>query len=161
MQEQTKDYAKLYKDDIAPVPQTRRSTKALDGAPVPRRHREANMGIDPMELHSALRNLPQANNYAMLTLNQHFNEVFPKKTYKVYIIYMENGKEDGETYLVRIDRNNLRAVKEKMPIKGNFRLFFSINDKQFEEVEDDEAPLPCIERDGSRIIRCRVFKLRY
>lgn len=162
MEEKTKDYSKVYLEETPPPPQTRRTiTKNLDGAHIYRRHREAGIGIDPNDLTSALYNLSAAQHkaYAINTLQQHYSAVFQKKnkqTYKVYMNYIDEGFKK-ETYLVRIDRNTLRDVKNKLPIKGDYRLFFTHNGNECEEVEDDDATLPYVEKDGAFVIYCRLF----
>lgn len=156
-----KDYSSVYcEEKPQPVPATRGAIKTLDGSFTARRHRES--GIDPNDLVSRLYNLSREQHkaYAMNTLQQHYSNVFQKRnkqqTYKVCIDYMDNGQQ-RERYLVRIQRNILREVKAKLPIKGDYRLFFIHAGNECEEVEDDESILPYHEKDGAFVIYCRAF----
>lgn len=155
-----KDYSTVYREEKPPVPATRGATKALDGSFPARRHRES--GIDQNDLLRKLLSISkdQQNQYAMNTLQQHYTDVFHKRnkqTYKVCIDYMENGRQK-ERYLVRIERNTLRDVKVKLPIKGHYRLFFNFAGNQnWEEVEDEDSVLPYNEKDGAFVIHCRAF----
>lgn len=149
-------------EDMAPVPATRATNKRLDGSFVQRRHRESS-GIDPNELVYKLHNLSKEQHraYAMDSLRQHYNSVFQnrrKPTYKVYITYHNNEPNNQNlTYLVRVERNTLREVKKKLPMKGSFRFFFIRNADEAEEVEDEELELPFHEKEGSFSVYCRVF----
>lgn len=146
-------------EDMTPVPATRASGKKLDGGFAPRRHRESG-GIDPNELVYRLHNLSKEEHhmYAMDSLKQHYNSVFQKRrqrvAYKVYLTYYTNGER--ETYIVRVERNRLRDVKNQLPIKGSFRFFF-IHDNEAEEIEDEEVSLPYCDKDGNLAIYCRLF----
>lgn len=156
-----KDYSSVYCEEKAPVPATRGTTKTLDGSYRPRRHREAG-GIDPKDLLPRLYHLSQEQTsaYANHALHQHYNSVIlmrNRQTYKVYINYLDDGKK-SETYLVRVGKNTLRDVKAKLPIKGEYRLFFIHPGDECEEVEDDDSSLPYHEVGGDFTIYCRVFK---
>jgi len=143
----------------------RASVRKLDGRFTPRRHRESAGGVDPNELIYKLQNLTREdhNVYAMHTLHQHYNSVLQKRkkpTYKVYLTYVttaSDGKLERETYIVRVERNTLREVKSKLPIKGTFRFFFT-NENEAEEIEDEDLSLPYREKDGSYAIYCRLFQ---
>lgn len=156
-----KDYSNVYKEERAPVPATRGANKSfVDGSIALRRNPEPG-GIDPNELSLRLFNLSKEQHkaYAINTLQQHYTTVFQnrsKQTYKVYINYFDNNRPK-EVYLVRVSKNVLREVKAKMPIKGDYRLFFIHPQNECEEVEDDDSILPYHEKDGTFNIYCRVF----
>ena len=162
MMEVPKDYSNVYKEEQSPVPATRASARKLfiDGSVSHRRAPEPG-GIDPKELSARLFNLSKEQHrvYAFQTLQQHYTSVFQnrtKKTYRVYLNYFENNRPK-EVYLVRVNKNILREVKAKMPIKGDYRLFFIHAQNECEEVEDDDSTLPYQEKDGNFNIYCRVF----
>lgn len=155
-----KNYSNVYCEERAPKPAIRgttSSTKTLDGSFSTRRHRESVGGINPNDLLPRLYHLSQEqqNSYSIITLRQQFKLIQErnKQTYKVYINYWDK----KETFLVRTERNTLRDVKTKLPIKGDYRLFFIHPGNECEEVEDDECTLPYHEKEGSFIIYCRVF----
>lgn len=151
-----KDYSSLYCEDKPPVPSTRgRPYKSLDGSFVPQKHREQ---LDLRQVVAKLENLPKDCHsvYAMDTLNKHYSNVFVnrrKAGFKVYINYCE----EKDTYVVRTENNTLRAVKDKLPKRGNHRYFFKQLDNTCEEVELEDSIVPYHEKDGSRQIYCQVF----
>lgn len=170
-----KVYSDFCEEKTPPKPAARVSTNRIasaktssfDGLHTIRRHVEYK-GINPDELSKRLARLTQGQhksyvNYpsqehrdcAIKTLRDHYSSFSKRElpSYKVYINYFDI----KETYLVRVKSNLLRDVKMKLPIKGNYRLFFIHNGNECEEVEDDEAALPYIEKDGAFVIYCRVF----
>ncbi|CAA3033053.1 Hypothetical predicted protein [Olea europaea subsp. europaea] len=164
-----KNYSNVYNEETAPVPASRsihslNSTKGrMDGECLWRRRRETGGGIDLNELLPKLQNLSkeQHKSYADSTLRQHYNDIFQKpkarSTYKVGIEYMENGQHK-DRYLVKVERNTLEDVKAKLPIKGNYRLFFTHAGNECEEIEDDKSSVPVQRRNNEFYIHCRVFK---
>jgi hypothetical protein len=184
MEEIPKNYSDVYSEDLPPpVPATRSSrpgsTKGLrrnlDGESQCRRRRELGGGIDLNELLPRLDTLSRErqNAYADSTLRQHYNDVFSRRgaaghqnhqapsrpRYKVGIEYVEQSGRQRDRYLVKVERNTLEDVKAKLPIKGNYRLFFSdATGNECEEIEDDEAPVPFQRRNNEFYIHCRVFK---
>lgn len=156
-----KDYSSVYREERTPVPATRGASKSLDGSFAPRRHRESGKEIDFNELKIKLTSLSEEQHkaYAIKTLQQHYDEnIVNRKSakFKVCIEYF-GGKDGRERYVVGVDRNTLRDVKHKMPIKGDFRVFVFHARDQFEEVEDDNTILPYHENEGRLNIHCRVF----
>lgn len=175
-----KNYSNYYCEERAPVPAARSTTttatnqapaaatgtqqqqpptKALDGAFSTRRHREMGQGgINPADLLPKLYHLSkeQSKAYAINTLQQHYNSVFQKRNHRRYKVYI-NYWDKKETFLVRIEKNTLREVRSKLPIKGEYRLFFIHPGNECEELEDNEAQLPYHEKDGVFNIYCRVF----
>lgn len=151
-----------------PVPSTRgRTYKSLDGSFVPPKHREQT--VDSQQVAAKLgAHLAKENNsaYAIDTLNKHYSSVFVagRKTdrsrseaeFKVYIQYF-NEKET--TYVVKVDRNTLKAVRNKLPKRGNFRFFFKQSDGTCEEVESDDAFVPFHEKESSKQIYCQLFPM--
>ena len=141
-----KDYGSLY-----------REPKKIDGVYKPPTHREF---IDPNQLYAKLSNLSKKDreSYAIDTLQKHYNSVFQAKPdYRVYINYFDDRQAESIAYLVRIEKNKLREVRQKLPLKGNYRLFFKNTNNHCEEVEEDEAVLPFHEKDGCLNIYCHVF----
>lgn len=159
--EQPKNYSSLDSEvRPQPVPASRsRLGKPLDGSFSARRHRESNLDIHVLSEKLSYLSREQRDEYARHTLKTHYSEVFQKKrqeqNYKVCIDYMDG--QQKERYLVRTSKNSLRDVKAKLPIKGNYRLFFIHSNNECEEVEDDEAVLPYHEKDGAFVIYCRAF----
>jgi len=147
-----------------PIPSTRGRApyKTLDGSFVPPKHREQT--VDLRQVVAKLENLPKENHsaYAMDTLNKHYSSVFVNRRksnqvsrggYKAYIQY----HDEKDTYVVRVERNTLKAVRDKLPKRGNYRYFFKQLDNTCEEVESDESTVPFHEKDNSRQIYCQVF----
>lgn len=159
MEEQTKDYSKVYCEDRPPLPPMRRTVSSKpwgesDGVRA-KPHRET--PVDLQAVVEKLRNLPSQRQYALDSMNQHFSSVFTERRkpsiFKAYINY----REDKETYVVRVERNTLRTIKSKLPRRGNYRYFFKQPDSTCEEFESDDAAVPYIEKDGQRQIYCQVF----
>ena len=126
--------------------------------------RQCESTVDLRAVVAKLQNLPQENHraYAMDTLNKHYSSVFVNRRksnqvsrggYKAYIQY----HDEKDTYVVRVERNTLKAVRDKLPKRGNYRYFFKQLDNTCEEVESDESTVPFHEKDNSRQIYCQVF----
>lgn len=157
-----------------------------DGESQWRRRREFGGGIDLNELLPKLDTISreQQKIYADSALKQHYNDVFSRRSqaaiepipsfsyqagpskqtkqhqqqpYKVGIEYVEQNGQQLDRYLVKVQRNTLEEVKAKLPIKGNYRLFFS-NGDECEEIEDNDEPVPVQKRNNGLYIHCRVFK---
>lgn len=136
--------------------------KWSDGANANKRQCEST--VDLRAVVAKLQNLPQENHraYAMDTLNKHYSSVFTnrrrsdkveKAGFKAYIQYFD----EKDTYVVRVERNTLKAVRDKLPKRGDYRYFFKQLDNTCEEVESDGSFVPFHEKDGSRQIYCQVF----
>lgn len=160
-----KDYS--CEDVPPPVPAARvTGHRKVIGYSVPRRHLESG-GIDPIELMSKLQNLDDElhRQKALKSLRQH-HSVWSRRrqenriTYKFYLTYISmnyNGRHDRDTYIVRGQSNTLRELKARLPMKGSYRYFFTTAGEGNEEIEDDDAALPYIERDGNLSIYCHLF----
>lgn len=139
--------------------------KSLDGSHATPYHRE--QSVDLMKVVAKLNQLPKDNHhaYAMDTLNKHFSTVFTNRRrfndqkeqqkigFRVYIQY--SGEKD--TFVVRAEQNTLKAIRDKMPKRGNYRYFFRSRDSTCEELEFDESTVPYHEKDGQKQIYCQVF----
>lgn len=145
--------------------QNRNTLKSLDGSHVAPKHREQSP-IDLMQVVAKLEQLPKENHraYAMDTLNKHYSSVFNNRKrpefkervgFRVYIQY--SGEKD--TYVVKVERNTLRAIKDKMPKRGNYRYFFRSQDSTCEELEFDDSIVPHHDVDGQKQIYCQVFPI--
>lgn len=150
-----KNYSSMYREDKPPIPSIRiRPYKSLDGSHAPPKHHEQ---LDLRKVVAKLQNLPRANHsaYAMDTLNKHYSSVFVnrKSSFKAYIKYFD----EKETYQVTIATNCLRAVKDKMPKKGDYRYFFRGEENVWEEIESDESQVPYEEKGNAKQIICQVF----
>lgn len=146
-----------------PIPSTRgRPYKTLDGSFVQPKHRE--QSIDLLQVVAKLESLPKENHqaYAMDSLHKHYSSFVNRRKsstqagYKVYIQYTD----EKDTFVVRVEKNTLKAVRDKMPKRGNYRYFFKRLENTCEEVEFDEATVPFYEKDGSKQIYCQVFPLQ-
>lgn len=100
--------------------------------------------------------------YALETLSKHYSSVFSnrRKTdnkkealFKAFIQY----SEENDTYVVRVEKNTLRSVKDKLPKRGNYRFFFKQLDGTCEEIELDESIVPYHVKGESKYIYCQVF----
>lgn len=134
----------------------------LDGAKSIRPTSECT--VDLRAVAAKLQNLPQENRsaYAIDTLNKHYSSVFTNRRksdhldspiFKAYIQYFD----EKDTYVVRVNRNTLGAVRDKLPKRGNYRYFFKQLDDTCEEVELDESTVPYHEKAESKHIYCQVF----
>lgn len=120
--------------------------------------------IDLDQLSAKLQVL-SAEKIANKALNEHYSSYTERKkhdkleraNYKVYIQY----SDDHTTFVVRVDRPTLKAVKDKLPKRGNYRYFFRINDKTSEEFEYDGATVPFHEKDNQKQIYCKLFPAEY
>lgn len=139
--------------------------KSLDGSHVAPKHREQ-QSIDLMKVVAKLQQLPKENHraFAMDTLSKHYSSVFTNRKrhdqkeragFRVYIQY--SGEKD--TFVVRVEQNTLRAIRDKMPKRGNYRYFFRSQDSTCEEHEVDGSVVPYHDRDGQKQIYCQVFPL--
>lgn len=151
-----KDYSSVYREDEKPVPSAR-PHKALDGSHVLHRHREQ---LDLRQVVAKLQNLATENHsaYAMDTLNKHYSSVFVNRkpsNFKAYIKY----PDERETYVVRLNNNTLRDIKDKLPKKGNFRYFFRGEENVCEEVESDSSDVPYEEKGNIQQIYCQLFPM--
>lgn len=162
MGEKPKNYSLVYGEDngnmlvsSSNVPPTVSKISRLDGIAIAPRHPEQ---VDLRQVVQRLEGLSKENHqaYAIDAVNKHYYSVFPSTMgpyYKVFIQY----PDEKETYVVRVSRNTLRAVKEKLPKKGHLRFFFKQADATHEEVESEDATVPFYEKGGTKQIYCRVF----
>lgn len=145
-----------------PVPSTRaRPYKSMDGSFVQPKHRE--QSIDLLQVVAKLESLPKENHraYAMESLHKHYSSFVNRRKsnqaeragYRAYIQY----HDEKDTYVVRVENNTLKAVRDKLPKRGNYRYFFKRLGNTCEEVEFDEALVPLYEKDGLKQIYCQVF----
>lgn len=134
----------------------------LDGAKSIKPTNES--GLDLKLVVEKLQHLAQENRnaYAIDTLNKHYTSVFTsrrksehndKQVFKAYIHY----ENEQDTYVIRVNRNTLKAVRDKLPKRGNYRYFFKQLDNTHEEVESDESTVPYHEKAESKHIYCQVF----
>lgn len=127
--------------------------KTFDGR-IPTQKREST--LDTALLFAKLKQLEDADrksNYAMHTLNEHYKTVF---NYRVCIKY----HDDKYAYIVRVTQNTLKAVRDKLPIRGMYRYFFRGEDNEHIEIEDENAIVPYEDgKDGQKHIYCHVFPL--
>lgn len=154
-----KDYSRMYSEDSNDA-----IHKRLDGAhQAPKQVREQaglnNQSVDLQKVVAKLNQLPREDHsvYARDTLRNHYSSVFirRRRDYKVHIQYFV----EGQTYVVRTSQNTLAAVREKMPIRGNYRYFFRLHENTCEEIESNESKVPYHEKDGQKLIYCQVFPL--
>lgn len=104
---------------------------------------------------------------ALRTLNEHYSTVFKqtrnsnetrqqfKCNYRVCVKY----HNEKDIYVIHIHHNTLKAVRNKLPIRGEFRYFFRDQDNQNVEIESDDAKLPIHDSEGRKQIYCQVFKI--
>lgn len=146
--------------------------KTLDGGFIAPKHREKatvdlRKVVEKLNLYSKENDV---NAHSMDTLNHHYSSVFrnrrrtmsteqsvkEKRAYRVFIQY----SGEKETYVVKVDQNNLKSIKNKMPIKGNYRYFFrSRDDITCEELEYDSSIVPYHDKDNQKHIYCQVFPI--
>lgn len=149
-----------------PIPSSRgRPYKTLDGSFVQPKHREQCVNKDLLQVVAKLESLPKENHraYAMDSLLNHYSSFVNRRKsnqaeeagFRVYIQY----SDEKDTYVVRVHKNTLKAVRDKLPKRGNYRYFFKRRENTCEEVEFDEATVPFYERGGSKQIYCQVFPL--
>lgn len=105
---------------------------------------------------------------ARSTLNMHYNSTIriprqKKDEYKVYIRYIrfdERGAPSPhkDVYVVRVDHNTLRKVKDKLPnYRSNMRFFFkAARSELYYEEELDNNLIEYTEKNGMRFIHCEV-----
>lgn len=132
----------------------------FDGRQVAPKHREQ---LDLAMVVAKLKQLPKEDSraYAMGTLNEHYTSFTNRRrvdqnertSFRVCIQY--SGEKD--TYVVRVNQNTLKAIKDKMPKRGNYRYFFRSRDLTCEELESDDSMVPYHEKDGRKLIYCQVF----
>lgn len=151
-----------------PVPSSRgRPYKSLDGSFMQPKHREqSSVNKDLLQVVAKLENLSKENHraYAMDSLLKHYSSFVNRRKsnqaeqsgYRVYIQY----SDEKDTYVVRVEKNTLKAVRDKLPKRGNYRYFFKRRENTCEEVEFDDATVPFYERDGSKQIYCQVFPIQ-
>lgn len=141
-------------------------SKPLDGSCAPPQYRESYK----IDLNLVAERLKSIDSLSRNTLTEHYYTVFPRRgnilthenqpnnenrdNYRVYIEY--SGEKD--TYVVKVNHNSLKAIKNKMPVKGHYRYFFrSCEDTTYDELESDTSIVPYHDKDGQRHIYCRVF----
>lgn len=154
--ETPKDYSNIFCEDVKPpVPSLRGHNKQhrqfpiLEGA---RSNKQIESTIDLREVVAKLQSLPRV--YAMNTLNEHYSSYRRKKSgFKAYVQYYD----EKDTYVVRVDSNTLKAIRDKLPKIGNYRYFFKQLDNTCEEVESENSLVPYHEKEDSRMIYCHIF----
>ena len=152
------------------MPRSKQPYKSLDGAYARPVHQELqdffnNVRSKPQQ---QVKQQPSRDLIGFDILNRHFDTVFKQRislvSYKVFIQYFKfdsagNQRPLGETYVVRVERNTLGYVKQKLPNKRpGFRFFFKDQNNTYEEVEDDNLPVPYREKDSIRNIYCQVIQ---
>lgn len=155
-------------DNITSKQTLRSMYKSLDGTNTRPEHRELQAFFK--QVNSKLNQTPDSNSTSSPSigidvLKKHYNSVFThRKHYKVFVQYFKfdsdgNKRTLDDIYAVRIDKNSLRQIKDKIPHrKANFRYFFK--DRRCtcdEEYEIDESEVPYREKDGFRLIQCQVL----
>lgn len=132
----------------------------FDGCPSVPKHREQ---LDLAMLVAKLKQLPKEDSraYAMGTLSEHYTSFTSRRRvdqkqrtgFRVCIQYLD----EKDTYIVRSEQSTLRAIKDKMPKRGNYRYFFRSLDSTYEELEFDDSPVPYHDKDGRKQVYCQVF----
>lgn len=132
----------------------------FDGCQAAPKHREQ---LDLAMLVAKLKQLPKEDSraYAMGTLSEHYTSFTSRRKvdqieragFKVYIQYLD----EKDTYIVRSEQSTLRAIKDKMPMRGNYRYFFRSLDSTYEELEFDDSLVPYHDKDGLKHVYCQVF----
>lgn len=164
-----KDYSLLYNDERPPPIPTGRATNKLhqklvslqmDGASQGLRHRE----LDLKEVVSKLQNhkITLCNSHAKDALSEHYTSFVGSKNnakFRVLIKYPSNSASKAdEIYAVRVHTNTLRAIRDKLPRRGNYRYFFRTHNC-LEEVELDDSPVPVYtEKEGYKQINVHLFE---
>lgn len=165
-----KDYSRLYTEERPPPIPSGRGGQSnrlhqklallqMDGASQALKHRE----LDLKEVVSKLQNhITSCNSHAKEALSEHYTSFVGAKhaKYRVLIKYpnsISSSNKGDEVYAVRVHSNTLRAVREKLPRRGNFRYFFRTHNC-LEEIESDDTPVPIYtEKEGYKQIHVHLF----
>lgn len=143
------------------------ANKMWDGSMPNKRNQE--MPVDLRYVCCKLEQFKKADHSAdaLRTLNEHYSTVFKqsrssngsrsqvKCNFRVCIKYFN----EKDIYVIHIHQNTLKAVRNKLPIRGEFRYFFRDQDNQNVEIESDDSKLPIHDNEGRKQIYCQVFKI--
>lgn len=117
----------------------------------PRRQTSEQRNMNTINTNSRIIN----NNTHNIVDQNHNNNTNSNSSYRVCIKY----HNQRDIYVVRVNHNTLKAVVNKLPIKGTYRYFFRHEDNTNEEIESEQARVPYHEKEGQRQIYCQIFPL--